>query len=390
MPSLPTAAAVSTAAPAASPERPGRLMSLDVFRGLTVMAMLLVNNPGDWGHIYAPLAHAEWHGCTLADLIFPFFLFIVGVSIVYALDSARRAGPRGPLLRRIGRRAVVLFGLGLFASLFLDWDLGTVRIPGVLARIALVFLVCGALFVQTTWRQQAWTLAALLVGYNVLLQLVPVPGLGAANLGPETNLGAWLDRLVLGEAHLWKESKTWDPEGLLSTLPAVGTGILGLLAGQLLRLKTLAPAPKVAWLFVAGGAALVLGIVWSTWLPLNKALWTSSFVLYTGGIAAMTLAAFYWLIDVQGYRRGLTPFVVFGVNAITAFFLSSLLARALNRWQVAGPDGAVGLKDWLYHTLFTPFIANPYLASLAGGLVCVLIWFGVLWLMYRRGIIIKV
>ncbi|UOQ71918.1 acyltransferase family protein [Hymenobacter cellulosilyticus] len=352
--------------------------------------MLLVNNPGDWGHIYAPLAHAEWHGCTPTDLIFPFFLFIVGVSIVYALDSARQVTPHGPLLRRIARRAAVLFGLGLFASLFLDWDLSTVRIPGVLARIALVFLACGVLFVKTTWRQQLAVLALLLVGYNVLLQLVPVPGVGAANLEPATNLGAWLDRLVLGEAHLWKESKTWDPEGLLSTLPAVGTGLLGLLAGQLLRLQRLDAASRVAWLFVAGGAALLLGLVWNSWFPINKSLWTSSFVLYTGGIAALTLAAFYWLIDVQNYRRGLTPFVAFGVNAITAFFLSSLLARGLNRWQVTGQQGPTGLQNWLYQTFFVPYIADPYLASLAGGLACVLIWLGVLWVMYRRGIIIKV
>ncbi|MCB2407662.1 acyltransferase family protein [Hymenobacter lucidus] len=372
------------------PLLPTRLVSLDVFRGLTVMAMVLVNNPGDWGHIYAPLEHAEWHGCTLADLIFPFFLFIVGVSIVYALDSARRTQPHGPLLGRIARRAAVLFGLGLFAALFLQWDLATVRIPGVLARIALVFLVCGALFLKTTARQQAWLLTIILVGYNVLLQLVPVPGIGAANLEPATNLGAWLDRLLLGEAHLWKISKTWDPEGLLSSLPAVGTGIMGLLAGQQLRKTSLEAAAKVAWLFVAGGGAVVLGLVWSSWLPLNKSLWTSSYVLYTGGIAAMGLAALYWLCDVQGYRRGIKPFVVYGVNAITVFFLSGLIARGLNKWPVTTSAGVTNMKQWLYDTLFVPFFPGPYLASLAGGLACVLIWLGVLWLMYERRIIIKV
>ncbi|TGE22444.1 DUF1624 domain-containing protein [Hymenobacter aquaticus] len=385
--SSPAAASVNSSA---APPPAARLVSLDVFRGLTVMAMLLVNNPGDWGHIYAPLEHAEWNGCTLADLIFPFFLFIVGVSIVYALDSARCTQPHGPLLGRIARRAAVLFGLGLFGALFLQWDLATVRIPGVLARISLVFLACGVLFLKTTWRQQLGVLAALLIGYNVLLQLVPVPGLGAASLEPETNLGAWLDRLLLGEAHLWKISKTWDPEGLLSTLPAVGTGVLGLLAGQLLRLKTLEAAPKVAWLFVASGAALLLGLVWSSWLPLNKSLWTSSYVLYTGGLAGMGLATLYWLCDVQGFRRGLTPFLVYGVNAITVFFLSGLIARGLNKWQVAGPGGPVSMKQWLYDALFVSWLPDPYLASLAGGVACVLIWLGVLWAMYRRHIIIKV
>ncbi|MCB2378324.1 heparan-alpha-glucosaminide N-acetyltransferase domain-containing protein [Hymenobacter sp. BT635] len=385
--SLPTAV-FSTSLPTTQPAP--RLVSLDVFRGLTVMAMLLVNNPGDWGHIYAPLAHAEWHGCTPADLIFPFFLFIVGVSIVYALDSARRTQPHGPLLRRIGRRAAVLFGLGLFASLFLYWELATVRIPGVLARIALVFLGCGILFLKTTWRQQLGVLAVLLIGYNLLLQLVPVPGVGAASLGPETNLGAWLDRLLLGEAHLWKISKTWDPEGILGTLPAIGTGLLGLLAGRWLRCSGPDAATKVAWLFVASGAALLLGLIWSSWLPLNKSLWTSSYVLYTGGLAGMGLATLYWLCDVQGYRRGLKPFLAYGVNAITVFFLSSLLARSLNMWQVAGPGGPVSMKDFLYQTLLVPVFPDPYLASLAGGVACVLIWLAVLWIMYERRIIIKV
>ncbi|TGE15216.1 DUF5009 domain-containing protein [Hymenobacter elongatus] len=375
------------------PAPPPRLVSLDVFRGLTVMAMILVNNPGDWGHIYAPLAHAEWHGCTPADLIFPFFLFIMGVSIVYGLDTARRDySQHGALLGRVLRRSVVLFGLGLFASLFLQWDFATVRIPGVLARIALVFLVCGVLFVKTTWRQQAWVLAVVLVGYNVLLQLVPVPGFGPANLEPATNLGAWLDRLLLGEAHLWKISKTWDPEGLLGTLPAVGTGLMGLLAGRGLRAAGPAAAAKVAWLLVAGGATLLLGLFWSSWLPLNKNLWTSSYVLYTGGIAAGVLAALYWLCDVRGYRRGTTAFVVFGVNAITVFFLSSLIARGLNMWQVANPTGAgtISLKQRLVDLLFVPYFPDPYLASLAGATACVLIWLAVLWVMYERRIFLKV
>jgi predicted acyltransferase len=392
MPSSPLPAAHFTApmVPEVAPPARPRLVSLDVFRGLTVMAMILVNNPGDWGHIYAPLAHAEWNGCTPTDLIFPFFLFIVGVSIVYALDSAKQVGRPGPLLGRIARRAAVLFGLGLFASLFLDWNLTTVRIPGVLARIALVFLLCGVLFVKTTWRQQAGVLAAVLILYNVLLQLVPVPGIGAASLEPATNLGAWLDRLVLGEAHLWKESKTWDPEGLLGTLPAMGTGILGLLAGQWLRQKRLDAGSIVAWLFGAGGVAVVLGLIWNSWFPINKSLWTSSYVLYTGGIAAMVLATLYWLCDVQGYRRGTKPFVVYGVNAITVFFLSGLIARSLNRWLVAGPTGPVSMKQWLYETLFVPYFPDPYVASLAGGLACVLIWLGVLWVMYERRVIIKV
>jgi predicted acyltransferase len=389
-----TQAAVATtgAEPLAEASQPGRLVSLDVFRGLTVMAMILVNNPGDWGHIYAPLEHAEWHGCTPTDLIFPFFLFIVGVSIVYALDSARPDPARhGAAIRRIVRRAAILFGLGFFGAFFLLWDVHTVRIPGVLVRISWVFLACALLFLKTGWRTQVALLAAVLVLYSVLLQLVPVPGFGPANLEPATNLGAWLDRLVFGENHLWKQSRTWDPEGLLGTLPAIGTGLLGLLTGRWLRRPALAPARKASGLLLAGLAAAGLGLLWSIWFPINKSLWTSSYVLYTGGIAAALLAALYWLCDVWGYRRWATPWLVYGVNAITVFFLSGLVARGLNTWKVPfGGKEAVSVKEVLYQTFFAPYFTDPRNASLAGALACVLIWLGVLWVMYRRRIIIKV
>jgi len=388
-----TQAAVQTTAavPLVEASQPGRLVSLDVFRGLTVMAMVLVNNPGDWGHIYAPLEHAKWNGCTPTDLIFPFFLFIVGVSLVYALSSAKQgAQASGKVVARIVRRAAVLYGLGLFGALFPAFEFSTVRLPGVLARIALVFLVCGLIFLKTNWRTQLWLLIGILVGYNVLMQLVPVPGYGPANLNPETNLGAWLDRLLLGEAHLWKSSRTWDPEGLLSTLPAVGTGLAGMLTAQWLRRTDLDAATKVVWICVVGGAAVVLGLIWNGWFPINKALWTSSFVLYAGGLAASSLAMLYWLCDVQGLRGWIKPFLVFGVNAITVFFLSGLVPRLLNMIKVPEASGTqVGLRTWLYDTLFVPYF-SPINASLAGAIVCVLIWLGILWVMYEKRIIIKV
>ncbi|WP_324676701.1 acyltransferase family protein [Hymenobacter sp. GOD-10R] len=388
-----TQAAVQTTAsvPLVEASQPGRLVSLDVFRGITVMAMILVNNPGDWGHIYAPLEHAKWNGCTPTDLIFPFFLFIVGVSLVYALSSAKQAAQgQSQVVMRIVRRAAVLYGLGLFGALFPSFDFSTVRLPGVLARIAVVFLICGILFLKTNWRTQAWLLLSILVVYNVLMQLVPVPGFGPANLNPETNLGAWFDRLILGEAHLWKSSRTWDPEGLLSTLPAVGTGLAGMLTAQWLRRSDLDAATRVAWLCVVGGGAVVLGMIWNGWFPVNKALWTSSFVLYTGGLAAAALAILYWLCDVQGFRGWIKPFLVFGVNAITVFFLSGLVPRLLNMIKVPGADGApTGLRTWLYDTLFVPYF-SPINASLAGAIVCVLVWLGILWVMYQKRIIIKV
>ena len=359
-----------------------RLVSLDVFRGLTVAVMLVVNSPGDWGHIYAPLAHAEWHGCTVADLVFPFFLFIVGVSVAYALSAARTEPTRRwATLGAVAKRAAVLAGLGLLASTWLDFDWATLRLPGVLMRIALVYFCSASVFLFTSWRTQVFVVLSLLVGYAALLQLVPVPGFGPANLAPATNLGAWLDRLVLGESHLWKESRTWDPEGLLGTLPAVATALLGILVGQWLRREEASPVRKSTTLLLAGVVLVALGLLWSLWFPLNKALWTSSYVLYTGGLATVLLAGLYWLCDVRGSRWWAGPWQALGVNALAAFFGSSIIARTLNRVHVGG----LGVKDFLYQKGIVPWFAEPKMASLAGALVCLLIWLAVLGWLYRRG-----
>jgi predicted acyltransferase len=364
---------------------PSRLLSLDTFRGITVAAMILVNNPGDWGHIYAPLGHAHWHGWTPTDLIFPFFLFIVGVSISYALQQKDRAG----LVGKVVKRSLILFSLGLFLNLFPKFDFTTVRIPGVLQRIALVYLACSLIYIKTDTRTQGWLIGILLVGYWLLMSFVPVPDFGPANLDAETNLGAWLDRTLLG-GHLWKTSKIWDPEGLLSTLPAIATGLSGILAGTLLKSRR-PEAEKAVWLFVAGCFALLGAYIWNGFFPINKSLWTSSFVLLTSGLALQGLALCYWLIDVQGYKKWTKPFVAFGVNAITVFFLSGLIPRILNMIKVQHPDGSeIGAKEWLYQTLFVPYFESPYNASLAGALTFVLIWFGILGWMYQQKIIIKV
>jgi predicted acyltransferase len=365
---------------------PGRLLSLDVFRGLTVMGMVVVNNPGDWGHIYPPLEHAEWHGCTPTDLVFPFFLFIVGVSLAYALAGVKQRGsPQGPVLAQVLRRAAVLFGLGLLLSLYPRFDFSVVRIMGVLQRIGLVYLGCSVIYLKTSWRTQVGLLVAFLAGYAVLLQLVPVPGFGPANLEPATNLGAWLDRTIFTEAHLWKQSRTWDPEGLLGTLPALGTGLLGVLAAQWLRRPDATASAKVRGLVAAGLACVLLGGLWNGWFPINKALWTSSYVLFTGGLALLVLAALYWLCDVRGYRRWAAPAVAFGVNAIAVFVGSALLSRTFGLFKLTLPNGGVGgIKEWLYSWGIVPFFRDPRMASLAGAVVCLLIWWAVLSLLYRR------
>ncbi|MBH8568984.1 DUF1624 domain-containing protein [Microvirga sp. STS02] len=389
-----TQAALETTgtAPLAEASQPGRLISLDVFRGITVMAMILVNNPGDWGHIYPPLEHAEWNGCTPTDLIFPFFLFIVGVSLVYALDGVKRqGGPQGAVLLRVLRRAGVLFGLGLLLSLYPKFDFSVVRIMGVLQRIALVFLGCSVIFLKTNWRTQVWLMVSFLIGYAVLMQLVPVPGFGPGNLEPATNLGAWLDRTIFTEAHLWKQSKTWDPEGLLGTLPALATGLLGGLTAQWLRRRGPEPAAKVAWLFVAGGGLILLGLCWAPWFPINKALWSSPYVLYTGGLAMAGLAALYWICDVQGYRRWTRPALVYGVNAILVFCLSALLSRTFGLFKLALPGGKTGgLKEWLYEWGIAQHFSDPRTASLVGAVTLIVIWYFILSWMYKKGVVLKV
>jgi len=372
--------------------KPARLLSLDAFRGLTVAAMILVNNPGDWSNIYAPLEHAPWHGWTPTDLIFPFFLFIVGVSITFAMDNA---GGGSGVISKILKRSLTLFLLGLFLNFFPKFDISTVRIMGVLQRIAMVYLVCSLVFLKTTPRQQLYLLATLLIGYCLLLTAIPVPGVGYANLEPETNLAAWIDRIILTPAHVYKPAKVWDPEGLLSTLPAIGTGIIGLLTGGWLR-SNRTISEKAAGFFTAGCLTLLAGLVWDSSFPINKALWTSSYVLLAGGLAMLGLAMCYWLIDgkagiVPAYRRFAMPFVAFGVNAITVFFLSGLIPRIMNLIKITRPDGSeTGLQSYLYRSFIAPFFSDPRNASLAGALTFVLIWFGILWWMYRKRVIIKV
>jgi predicted acyltransferase len=377
-------------------DTPARLLSLDFFRGATVAAMILVNNPGDWGHIYSPLEHAEWNGCTPTDLIFPSFLFIVGVSIAYAMSS-KKTDPllHGATIWKALKRALILFGLGLFLSLFPKIFTAPVeafehvRIPGVLQRIALVFFFASVIFLKTSEKNIFRLIIMLLAVYWVLMMFLPVPGIGPANLEKETNLGAWIDRSLLTEAHLWKSSKTWDPEGLLGTIPAIATGLFGVLVGAYLKRKDLDPATKISWLFCTGLVATGLGLLWGLQFPINKALWSSSFVLYAGGIATMILSLSYWIIDVQQYTRFTKPFVVYGVNAITVFFVSGLLPRIMNMISWKATDGS----EWnLNSYLYSGFQNNlsPVNASLAWAICFVLFWLVILWFMYKKRIIIKV
>lgn len=371
------------------PAPAGRLHSLDVFRGATIAGMLLVNNPGTWSAVYPPLRHAEWHGWTPTDLIFPFFLFIVGVAMTYSLGKQLTAGEsRTTVLLRATRRAAVLFGLGLVLHSYpwIGFDWGELRIPGVLQRIALAFLGATVVYLWTGWRGRAAAAAALMLGYWAVMSWVPVPGGRAGVLEPGEDLGAYIDRAVFGTDHLWASSRTWDPEGLLSTLPAVATVLLGVLAGQWLRSGRTGGA-VARGLLAAGAAGVVVGLLWDVAFPINKALWTSSFVALTAGLGAITLAACYWVIDVKGYRRWALPFTVLGMNAITAYFLSSLMAQEIGMPRLAGtPDT---LKGWIFENAFASWLA-PMNASLAFALCFVALWVVVMWGFYRKGIFVKV
>ncbi len=440
-----------------------RLTSLDILRGLTIAGMIIVNDPGSWAYVYAPLQHAPWHGITPTDFVFPFFLFIVGVSVVLAYSKRRLSDDaHGPLITKVLIRTAMIFGVGIFlatptssyifrigkvlvgilliyglseiqrpkhkggtrprqimlgATMLLavalllglqpDFSASNIRIPGVLQRIALVFLACALLFLKTTWRTQAIIGTALVVGYWLAMALIPVPidevvrgalasgevlrssgmvpveGLKAisdnfiaANVQPGVNLQAWVDRLLIpGRIY----EKTWDPEGLLNTLPAIGSGIAGMMAGHIV-LNPAQKEQKANYLCVYGFCLLLVGNVWDWFFPFNKNLWSSSFVMYTAGLSALTFAALYWYVDLKerGSRNPLFYMGrVFGANAITAYALHGLFAR------ICGP-----IQTGFMEILMGWGLPGEF-ASLLWALDYTAFIFLIVWVMYRRGLFLK-
>lgn len=364
-----------------------RLLSLDAFRGITIAGMILVNNPGTWSAIYWPLDHAEWHGWTPTDLVFPFFLFIVGVSITLALSRRKESGgSKRDLFIKIIRRAALIYLIGMALHGFPKYHFSTMRLLGVLPRIAICYFFAATIFLTTRVRTQAFIAVALLLLYWLLMTTVPVPGYGAGDLSKEGNLAAYLDRLILA-GHTY--TPVYDPEGLLSTIPAIATTLFGVLTGHWLRQPREA-FDKVAGLFVAGACSVVIGWIWNAWFPINKALWTSSYVVFTAGMALQLLALCYWTIDLKGYRRWAKPFVIFGVNALAVFVLSGLAARLMSLWHLPRANGSPGnLQSYLFDHLFASW-ASPINASLCYAIVFVLVWLGLMSLLYRRKIFIKV
>ncbi|HUF25772.1 MAG TPA: heparan-alpha-glucosaminide N-acetyltransferase domain-containing protein [Gemmatimonadaceae bacterium] len=382
--------ATSLRPPAARRER---LLSLDVFRGATIAGMLLVNNPGTWESIYPPLQHAAWHGWTPTDLIFPFFLFIVGITTHLSLESRRaRGAAEGELVKQILRRGGIIILLGLLLATFPYYPLERfteIRIPGVLQRIGVVYILAGLLSLRASPRQLVAAAAALLVGYWAAMTLIPVPGVGPPALAPPAaTLAAWVDRALL-DGHLWANSRTWDPEGILSTVPAVATALLGVLAGRLIA--TTRPLPeRIATLFAVGSIAMVAGLVWNWTFPINKNLWTSSYVLFTGGMAAVALATCMWLIDEKRVTWWTRPFVIYGVNPILAFWGSGALARLIYSVILVDHDGAtIPVQAAIYRSAFASWL-SPLNASLLFAFCFVLLWLAILTPLHKRGIILKV
>lgn len=443
-----------------------RLVSLDVFRGMTIAGMIIVNNPGSWSHIYGPLKHAEWHGITPTDYVFPFFLFIVGVAIPIALGKRVAEGITRDVYFKIITRSLAIFATGIALSalplfdmtkstipvglkwiaalsaisalffLFLrnykifgvlagiwaailictylagyeivPYNIAGMRIPGVLQRIAVCYLVVSLIYLHTGWVKQVSLAIGLLLIYWALMTLVPVPGCEIATVDDKAcNLAAWLDRTILTEAHMWRSAKVFDPEGILSTIPAVVTTISGVLTGTWLTSSAKAGAQsntenspeggsknglekKALGMFFFGVVCLAIGWSLSLVFPLNKSLWTSSYVMYTSGLALLTLASCYWLIDIKEYKKWSKPFVIFGVNALALFVFSGFMARILGLIKVSGDDGKViSLQQWIYTNIFLS-IAEPVNASLFYAICFILLWLFFLWLLYRRRIFIKV
>jgi predicted acyltransferase len=379
-----------------TPHAPARLISLDAFRGFTIASMVLVNNPGDWGKLYSQLGHAEWSGWTFTDWIFPFFLFICGVSMAFSLGRRAEEGAnKGALLSQLIKRAAIIFLIGLTLNFIPNFNLDTLRIPGVLQRIALCTMLAAPIVVFFNWRQQCGWIVALLALYSVLMLWVPIPDAGgriaAGVLEPGRDFGAYIDRLLL-DGHLWAKSKTWDPEGLVSTVPALCSQLLGVLVGRWL-LSAVSSAEKTVWMMIAGLTCLWLGAMLDVvWMPINKSLWTVSFCVFMTGWGLLVFACFYWLIDANSSVVGrekaarlFLPFTIYGMNALFIFAFSGLVAKLLGFIKIS----SLSLKSVLYAPLQALPIA-PVNASLLFAILFNVAMFAVAWFMWRQKWFVKV
>lgn len=358
-----------------------RLTSLDAMRGFTIAAMILVNFPGDEEHVFPPLRHTVWNGLTPTDLIAPFFLFIVGISIVLAYSKPVDATQKLSRYKKIIIRSLKIFAIGIFLNLLPDFNFSDLRYTGTLPRIALVFLPCAIMYLTTSVKQQVWIGASILIAYWLAMTLIPTPGTGSVMLEPGINLAAWIDSKFL-PGKMWQG--TWDPEGILSTFPSVVSGITGLLAGHLL-ISNKTPSDKIIYLMIAGLISTIAGYIWGLTFPVNENLWTSSFVLVTSGLASMVLGTAYYIVDVKGFTQGTKPGIIFGANAIAVYVLADLLALIFYQLKL----GTDTLNGHVVDALVSIGIM-PELASMMYALLFVGVNFIPAWGLFRGRVFVKV
>ncbi len=377
-----------------------RYLAVDLLRGLTIAFMILVNNNGG-ERAFAALKHAEWNGFTPTDLVFPTFLFLVGASIVFSTESRLARGvTRASLFAHTVRRAIIIFLLGLVVNSAPFFHISTMRYYGVLPRIALCYLIIASLYIwirrpqgsaagQPTVADKIGLLVACLLGYYFLMRFVPVPGFGMPGrdipfLDHDANIVAWLDRQIFSAKHLYEGTR--DPEGLLSTIPALGTTLIGVLTGLFLRSPNRSDSRKAITLAIAGASGVILGLLWNPWFPINKKLWTSSFVLHAAGWSLLILAAFWFLVQVRGYRRGTWILQVFGTNAITAYVISEVMAACLDNVRI----GHSNVLRWTAQHIAALMPSYPALGALTYSLLYVLVCWLLVLPLYRKRIFIKI
>ena len=356
-----------------------RLQSLDFFRGITIASMIIVNDPGSWSHVYAPLLHAEWNGATPTDLVFPFFLFIVGVSISLSLSKKKDSSN---IYIKIIKRTVIIFLLGIFLALFPKFDFENLRIVGVLQRIAIVYLVCAIMYLKTSHLTQLKTGIGILVIYWITMTFIPFNGNLAGTLDPGNNFAAWIDSFIV-PGRLYQE--TWDPEGFYSTLPAIATGISGMLSGRIILDQSNSLKDKIIKLFNWGAIILVIGSFWDYIFPINKHIWTSSYVLYSSGLAMIVLAISMWIIDEKKYSKNIKFGLVFGSNAITAYVLHGIVWRLFQFPIING----VGFQKFWMDTGISIGLPAKFV-SLDWAIFYTLIIYLLIYQLYKRKVFIKV
>lgn len=365
-------------------EQQQRLTALDIFRGVTMAFMVLVNTPGSGNAVYPPLQHAHWHGWTPTDVVFPSFVWIVGVAITLSLGKRLAQGvSKSELLKQAMRRSAILFLLGMLGYSFPIPDPDTFRILGVLQRIAICYLCATAIYLNTGIRGQIGWMIGLLTSFWLLMAFAPVPGHGAGRLDIEGNFAHYIDSIVLG-AHNYVNTKTWDPEGIVSTIPSIATCLMGILAGHLLS-KPWPLTRRIQWFLAAGVVLIALAYAGNPWLPINKSIWTSTFALLMSGIDCLLFGFFLWICDAQGLSRWFKPFLIMGMNAIVVYMASELTDIVFQKI----PMGTTTLRVWLHETIFAP-LASPMNASLLYAIAYTLLMYSIALFLWRRKWFVRV